>query len=312
MVPASAITPDATAQVRSFNRLVTERIGALQDGYLARGRPLGASRLLWEIGVAGADVRELRTRLGLDSGYLSRLLRNLEAEGLVEVVASPEDRRVRLARLTAKGRMERVVLDRRSDELAESLLAPLSEAQRDRLVAAMAEVERLLTASAAELREVDPADPDVAHCLQELFAELARRSGQEIAAEDIPDAEDMRAPHGVFVVAYLKGEAIGSAGLKAHDDTGDPGGFGEVKRMWVDPRARGLGLGRRLLEHVEGLARARGMTVVRLDTNEHLTEAIAMYRSAGYVEIPRYSDESFATHWFEKSLEGISSREISG
>ncbi|MCK9496927.1 MAG: helix-turn-helix domain-containing GNAT family N-acetyltransferase [Dehalococcoidia bacterium] len=296
VTPTSHPPIEGVPQVRSFNRLVTERIGALSDEYLARGRPLGASRLLWEVGVAGADVRDLRVRLGLDSGYLSRLLRNLEAEGLIEVVVSPEDRRVRLARLTSKGRMERVVLDRRSDELAESLLAPLSEGQRGRLVAAMAEVERLLTASAAELREVDPADPDVAHCLHEFFGELGRRAARPVTEEDVPTAEDMRAPHGVFVVAYLKGAPIGCAGLKQHD------GFAEVKRMWVDAGARGLGLGRRLLDHVEGLARARGIEVLRLDTNEHLTEAIGMYRSAGYEQIPPYSDEPFATHWFEKRL----------
>lgn len=294
-------TATEVARVRSFNRLVTERIGVLQDRYLSRGRPLGASRLLWEIGVAGADVRELRTRLGLDSGYLSRLLRMLEADGLIEVGANPGDRRVRLAQLTAKGRRERDVLDRRSDELAESLLGPLSEGQRARLVAAMAEVERLLTASAAELREVDPADPDVAYCLREFFTEVGRRASTPVSDADIPDAEDMREPHGVFLIAYLKGDPIGCAGLRLHDDElADE--FAEVKRMWVAPSARGLGLGRRLLEAVEGHARAKGVARLRLDTNEHLAEAIAMYRSAGYLDIPRYSDEPIATHWFEKSL----------
>src|SRR5690606_254049 len=115
---------------------------------------------------------------------------------------------------------------------------------RARLVAAMAEVERLLTASAAELREVDPADPDVRHCLRAFFTEVGHRAALTVAEEDIPTAEDMRAPHGVFVVAYLKGRPIGCAGLKLYD------GFAEVKRMWVDPDARGLGLGRRLLEHI--------------------------------------------------------------
>src|SRR4051812_3824996 len=135
--------PDsATQQVRSFNRTVTERIGVLQDGYLARGRPLGASRLLWEIGDGVADVRALRARLGLDSGYLSRLLRSLESDGLVVVEAGSADRRVRTARLTDAGRAERAALDQGSDELAESLLAPLSDAQRARLVDAMAQVER--------------------------------------------------------------------------------------------------------------------------------------------------------------------------
>jgi DNA-binding MarR family transcriptional regulator len=129
-------------QVRRFNRIVTERVGALNDHFLGRERPLGEARLLWEIGLDGCEVRRLRARLGLDSGYLSRLLRSLEAAGLVKVAAGPGDRRIRVARLTAAGRRERAALDRRSDELAQSLLAPLSLTQRERLVAAMHDVER--------------------------------------------------------------------------------------------------------------------------------------------------------------------------
>src|ERR671930_1295018 len=137
-------------QVRRFNRVVTERVGALNDHFLGRERALGEARLLWEIGLEGCEVRLLRARLGLDSGYLSRLLRSLEAAGLVRVAAGGGDRRVRVARLTAAGRRERAALDKRSDELARSLLAPLSSKQRERLVAAMQEVERLLTAASVQ------------------------------------------------------------------------------------------------------------------------------------------------------------------
>src|ERR687887_2013410 len=112
-------------QVRRFNRTVTERVGALNDHFLGRERPLSEARLLWEIGPDGCEVRLLRARLGLDSGYLSRLLRSLEAAGLVELSASAADRRIRVARLTAAGRRERATLDGRSDRLAQSLLAPL-------------------------------------------------------------------------------------------------------------------------------------------------------------------------------------------
>src|SRR5207249_2066281 len=112
------------AQVRRFNRTVTERVGALNDRFLGLERPLGEARLLWEIGLDGCEVRLLRSRLGLDSGYLSRLLRSLEAARLVAVTASERDRRIRVARLTAAGRSERAALDERSDALASSLLAP--------------------------------------------------------------------------------------------------------------------------------------------------------------------------------------------
>src|SRR5512147_756273 len=116
---------DAIAQVRRFNRAVTLQIGALDTGFLDGKRSLGACRLLFEIGLAGAEVREVRTRLGLDSGYTSRLLRGLEAEGLIRTVTSRRDSRARLVTLTAAGRKELAVLNRLSDEAAASLLRPL-------------------------------------------------------------------------------------------------------------------------------------------------------------------------------------------
>ena len=133
--------------MRRFNRTVTQRVGALDEKYLRRGRSLGESRVLWEVGEEGCDVRRLRARLSLDSGYLSRLLRSLEAGGLVRVGVDARDRRVRTVHLTAKGRRERAVLDERSDRLATALLEPLTRSQRQRLVTAMAEVERLLTSA---------------------------------------------------------------------------------------------------------------------------------------------------------------------
>src|SRR5579862_7325265 len=135
-------------QVRRFNRVVTQHVGALDDRFLGRSRPLGEARVLWEIGRDGCEVRQLRTRLGLDSGYLSRVLHSLQAAGLVDLSPSPSDARIRVARLTRSGRRERAVLDRRSDELAEWLLSPLNTDQQERLLRAMREVERLLVAAA--------------------------------------------------------------------------------------------------------------------------------------------------------------------
>src|SRR5437764_710746 len=167
-------------QVRRFNRTVTQRVGALNDKYLARDRPLGEARLLWEIGPDGCEVRTLRSRLGLDSGHLSRLL---------------------------------------------------------------------------------------------------------------------RAPAGLMLVAYLRAEAIGCGAVKHR-----PGGPSDVKRMWVAPAARGLGLGRRLLAELEAEAARSGAAVARLETNRNLTEAIGLYRSAGYREVPPFNAEPLADHWFEKRL----------
>ena len=285
-------------QVRRFNRLVTARIGALDEAYLGRDRPLGASRVLWEIADDGADLRELRARLGLDSGYLSRLVARLVDEGLVTVAADGTDQRVRRARPTERGRQERRLLDDRSDDLAASLLAPLGTQQRQRLVTAMAEVERLLTAGLAELRSVDPSTAVVQACWAAYFAELAElfETGFDPDEARRVGLEEVREPRGVTLVALLRDEPVGCASLKHHGD------WSEVKRVWVSPSARGLGVARRLMSELELRARESGATAVRLDTNQALTEAIRLYRSLGYEEIAPFNDEPYAHHWFEKRL----------
>lgn len=289
----------ALAQVRSFNRVVVQAIGALDDHYLARDRPLGESRVLWEIGPEGRDLRELRARLGLDSGYLSRLLRSLERKRLVALRTSSSDRRVRTAELTRAGLAERDVLDRHSDDLARSLLEPLAEPGRARLVAAMAEVERLLAAALVQISVTDPAHADARACLDAYAAELARLfdegfdPGRSISA----NAPELRPPAGLFLVARLRGDAVGCGALKLHGSAP-----AEVKRMWVSESARGLGLGRRLLAELEGHATANGVRSLRLETNRNLTAAISLYRSAGYVEVEAFNDEPYAHHWFEKRL----------
>ena len=290
---------EMVAAVRSFNRVVTERVGALQDHYLARDRPLGEARVLWEIGGDGCEVRALRARLGLDSGYLSRLLRSLETARLVTVGPSDSDGRVRAAHLTDRGRAERDLLDRRSDDLARSILAPLTDTQRTRLVTAMAEVERLLTAALIDVAVVDPVDPMATHCLRHYFAELDDRFHSGFAPDvSLPaDPAELRLPEGLFLLATIRGQPIGCGALKFHGDQPT-----ELKRMWVAPTARGLGVGRRLLTELERRAVEHGVRTIRLETNNSLIEAISMYRSAGYREVAAFNDEAYADHWFEKQL----------
>jgi DNA-binding MarR family transcriptional regulator/N-acetylglutamate synthase-like GNAT family acetyltransferase len=295
--------PAMVAQVRKFNRTVTQRVGALNDRYLARDRSLGESRLLWEIGAGGAegrDVRYLRTQLELDSGYVSRLLRSLEAVGLITVRPDESDKRVRIARLTARGVEERAVLDQLSDDLAASILAPLATRQRRRLVAAMAEVERLLAVATVRITPADPADPLAQHCLREYFAELDRRfdSGFDPGLSLPAENADMRLPAGLFLLALRGAEPIGCGALKFDD--AEPA---YIKRMWIAASARGLGIGRRLLCALEAQAAQRGASAVRLETNRALTEAMTLYRSAGYVEVPAFNQEAYAHHWFVKQLE---------
>jgi len=289
-------------QVRRFNRTVTQRVGALSDHFLSTSRPLAVSRLLWEIGTEGGEVVMLRARLGVDSGQLSRMLRALESDELVTVTPSESDGRVRVARLTERGLAERAVLDERSDELAASILDPLDDEHRAELVSAMRTVERLIAASLVELRAVDPEEPDAQRCLRAYVAELNRRAPQrgfDPSRGSTAEPHEVRPPHGGFVVVYLRDEPVGCGAVKHH-----PGQVSDIKRMWVAESARGFGLGRRLLEHLEGLAREHGSREARLETGDVLGEAIALYRSAGYREVAPFNEEPFADRWFAKALRG--------
>jgi DNA-binding MarR family transcriptional regulator/GNAT superfamily N-acetyltransferase len=284
--------------VRSFNRTVTQRIGALNSSFLDLGRPLGEARLLYEIGQDGREVSVLRETLALDSGYLSRLLRSLERQGLVRTRRGAGDGRGRHVEPTQKGVDELEEYRRRSDGFARSLLLPLSSNQRDRLVAAMAEVERLMRAAAVEIRVEKPNSAAALRCLESYYQELAERfDGGYDPAMALPLASDkLIPPTGCFIVAHLDGAPIGCAALKVNDAK-----IGEIKRMWVAASARGLGIGRRILMSLEEHAREFGLGVLRLDTNKALKEAQNLYRTSGYQEVARFNDEPYADHWFEKA-----------
>jgi DNA-binding MarR family transcriptional regulator/GNAT superfamily N-acetyltransferase len=286
-------------QVRRFNRVVTQHVGALEGSYLQRGRPLGQARLLHEIGPDGADVRFLRDRLKLDSGYVSRLLRSLEAQGLVKTGNGTGDGRIRRVVLTAKGHAERATYDALSDELATSFLTPLDPVQRERLVKAMAEVERLLRAGEVELRFEAPDSAAARSCLEQYFRELAERFdlGFDPAKSNPAGVDDMTPPAGFFVVAWLDGHPVGCGALKVGD-----GITGEIKRMWTSPAARGLGIARKVLQFLEAKAREVGLARLHLETNRALTEAQALYRQEGYEEVAPFNSEPYAHHWFEKRL----------
>ncbi len=299
--------------VRRFNRSYTQRVGALEDSFLGTGMPLGTARLLFEIGTEPGTTRDLRARLGLDSGYLSRLLRRLESDGLVAVVPDDDDRRRRRVDLTAAGRRAWDDLERRSVDRARDLVAPLTARQRGRLAAALAEADLLVRAATVTLERVDPASDLARQAVALYVAELDERfpggfdPGPRPAAGE-PDPEDARLapPSGAFVVATSDGAPVACGGVRTlSDDDGDDGaagGVGEIKRMWVHPGWRGAGLGSRLLRHLEGVSRDLGHREVRLDTNGTLTEAVAMYERAGYRRIARYNDNPYAEHFFAKRL----------
>jgi GNAT superfamily N-acetyltransferase len=156
-----------------------------------------------------------------------------------------------------------------------------------------------VTTASVEFRSVDPEHGDARSCLAEYVAELNRRSerGFDPAAGVTALPHEVRPPAGQFLVAYLHGEAIACGAVKHR-----PGAPTEIKRMWVAPAARGLGLGRRLLAELEACAVAGGARVGRIETSGVLTEALELYRSAGWVEVAAFNDEPFADHWLEKQL----------
>lgn len=286
-------------QVRRFNRAVAEGIGVLDRRFLGLRRPYGEARILWEIGPGGIDVRELRARLGLDSGYVSRMLRSLERQRLARVRASDTDGRIRKATLTKAGLAERAELDRRSDDVASGILEPLNPRQRATLLAAMSEVERLIEASMTTFAVEDPATAEAKWCFEQYFAELDVRFDEGFdPANSLPiTASDMKRPGGALVIARLRGQPVGCGAVKTSKRAP-----AHIRRMWVAPRVRGLGVGRRLLQEIERVAFDLGARKIRLDTHRSLTEAIAMYRRSGYTEAAPSSDERYADYWFEKRL----------
>jgi GNAT superfamily N-acetyltransferase len=190
------------------------------------------------------------------------------------------------------------MLNQLSDAYARSLLDALDDRRRRRLVAAMADVERLLQAAAVEIELAPPQSWQARWCLEQYYAELAARfSGGFDPSKSISAAPgELTPPDGYFLVATLDGYPVGCGALKVKSRR-----LGEIKRMWVAPSARGLGLGRRILQALETQARDAGLRTLRLETNGTLREAQHLYRADGYREVPAFNDEPYAHHWFEKT-----------
>jgi len=149
------------------------------------------------------------------------------------------------------------------------------------------------------LEERNPSDPAAQACLARYYAELDGRfpGGFKVELSRDPDAADLIRPRGSFVVAFQVAQPVGCVALKGTDL-----GYGEIKRMWIAPSARGSGLARQLMARAEQIARELGMPLLRLDTNSTLTDAIAIYRHWGWQEIERFNDDPYAEVFFEKRL----------
>jgi DNA-binding MarR family transcriptional regulator len=289
---------DAVARLRRFNRAVTREAGALDTSFLGRGRPLGMARVLQLVTSEGTDVARIRDTLDLDSGLMSRFLRSLEREGLIETTTDAADRRRRIARLTDAGRAEMAAYEALGHERAARLIDRAGP-RADEVVAAMDLIATLMNRDRLDIRPADPDSPEALFCLSEYFTELARRiPGLDMAGFPVPDpgADSYRPPQGRFLVAWSDDLPVGCVSLRLLE-----GPTAEVKRLWVHDSARGQGLARRLMAAIEDEARAMGLTSLKLDTNSALTEAIALYRTSGWNGIPPYTDRPADT-WLGKRI----------
>ncbi|MEP0232965.1 bifunctional helix-turn-helix transcriptional regulator/GNAT family N-acetyltransferase [Roseibium sp.] len=285
------------SRFRRFSRAVTSEVGALDTSFLGLGRPLGAARVLNAIGQGRCDVADVRSYLGLDSGLMSRLLRSLEEEGLIDVSSDKQDGRKRQVRLTDAGRAAFSEYERLSDERAAGLLAGHSNPRA--LLEAMDLIASALGRQRWQFEDRDPRDPECVYCLEEYYAELNRRLdlGFDVTLSADPEVKDMLAPRGGFILCLSDRLPIGCAGLKGTDK-----GYAEIKRLWVSPAARGLGMAKRLMAEVETRARELGITLLRLDTNSRLPEAVKLYQTSGWTEIDRFNEDPYPDFFFEKAL----------
>ena len=286
--------------VRAFNRALTRRWRSVSAAGPFAEREQGVDRVLLGIGRRGSPERLLRERLALDSGYLSRLVRALERQGLVRSEArSGEDARRRFIVLTRAGLARLRRFDAQDRARVRLLLAPLTASESRQLLEAMALIERLLRRSGVVIGPEDPAAAAARWCFARYFDELdarfpggfdRRAGGATVRAELLP-------PRGRLLIARLDGAPVGCGAIRELAP-----GVLEIKRMWVAPSARGLGIGRDLLEALERIARRRRARLIRLDTHATLNEALRLYCKAGYRRIARYNDNPYAQRWFEKRL----------
>ncbi len=289
---------DAIARLRRFNRVVTREIGALDTSYLGRGRPLGAARVLQLVKAGGTDVAELRKRLDLDTGLLSRLLRALEAEGLVQSVTDPADRRRRIAMLTDAGQAEWQIYEQLGHAKAQQVFDRAGPRQQA-LIDAMDLIATVMLQDQVEIRDADPDDPASLACISayyRLLLETFPHFTADLFPLPLPDAARYRPPQGAFLLAWSDDLPIGCVSLRPLEP-----GVAEVKRLWIDPIARGQGLGRRLMRTLESRARSMGFTQLKLDSHTGLTPALALYRADGWLETAPYTGLP-ANIWLAKRL----------
>jgi DNA-binding MarR family transcriptional regulator/N-acetylglutamate synthase-like GNAT family acetyltransferase len=295
---ATSILEDRVTAVRQFNRFFTRRIGVLREGLLHSPYSLTEARIVFELAhrpdLTSSDVcREL----GLDAGYLSRILARLEQQGLLEKVRSETDGRERLLRLTPEGEKAFALLDQRSRDEVAQMLAELSEEDQQHLLKAMATIQGVLGTSFKYadpfvLRFPEPGDLGwVIHRHGVLYAEEYRWNEQfealvaQVVAEFITH---FKAEQERCWIAEMNGEIVGSVFVVQASDT-----VAKLRLLLIEPKARGLGLGTRLVEECIRFARRRGYQKLVLWTNSVLVVARHIYEKTGFKLVAQEAHHSF-------------------
>ena len=286
--------------VRSFNRFYTKQIGVLEEGLLRSAFSLTEARLLYELDQRGeTTATALVEALEINPGYASRLLGRLQRKGLLRRRPSATDGRLSLLSLTAKGARDFAELDAASRSDVAAMLEPLEPADRKRLVGALATVERLLSPAGTPrapylLRPPDPGDLGwVVHRHGALYArewgydETFEALVAEIAAAFVRDFDPKRERGWI---AERDGENVGSVFL-VRDAEADA--TARLRLLLVEPKARGLGIGRRLVDECIRFARQRGYQRIRLGTHDELVAARHIYASAGFRVVNSEASASF-------------------
>jgi DNA-binding MarR family transcriptional regulator/GNAT superfamily N-acetyltransferase len=289
------------AAVRHFSRFYTRRIGVLQEGLLQSPFSLAEARVLYELAHReNPAASTLAKDLGLDAGYLSRILKGLGNQGLVRRARSDADGRQSVLSLNAKGRRTFAALDAQSSEEVRAMAAKLMPADRGQLAGAMQTIERLLGGGAPDtqpavpyvLRPHQPGDMGwVAHRHGILYAqeygwdETFEALVAEITAKFIRKF-DPRWER--CWIAERAGEVVGSVFLVKR-----PRNVAQLRLLLVEPRARGLGIGPRLVEECIGFARQKGYRKIVLWTNDILTAARTIYERAGFRLVAENCHHSF-------------------
>ncbi len=285
--------------VRQFSRFYTRRIGLLQDRFLESKFSLSQGRVLYELAHhPGCTATDIATALAVDHGYLSRILRDFEANGLITRIRAKQDGRQMVLSLTAKGRLAFGALDKRSQDDAGAMLANLSESEQARVVAAMETIETLIAR--------EPSDASRAYTLREHRAGdmgwVVQKHG-ELYAKEYGWDSTIEAITAEIVAAFLKnfdpkrercwiaqidGEPVGSVFLVRDSEA-----TARIRLLIVDPKARGLGIGRELVDRSIAFARESGYRSITLWTHADLVAARAIYESCGFKCTRQWVHEDF-------------------